>query len=132
MALLEQDATMNGDEVSPGRNWIREAATLLLADLGCTSSTSSSPVRIPRIIFDLADSTISLTETVHSELLEALTTLLDAGLEELLALRFRPLILDLLARWLELPGDLPVDLWEKRLAVIAALAGALPELWRYV
>ena len=132
MALLEQDSAMSRDEASPGPNWLREAATLLLADLGCTSSTSSSPVRIPRIIFDLADSTTPLMGTAHADLLEALTTLLNAGLEELLVLRYRPLILDLLARWLELPGALSVDLWEKRLAVIAALAGALPELWRCV
>lgn len=123
---------MGGDDASTGSSWLREAATLLLADLGCTSSTSSSPIRIPRIIFDLADSTTLLMETAHSDLLEALAILLDAGIEELLVLRYRPLILDLLARWLELPGAPSVDVWEKRLAVIAALAGALPELWRYV
>jgi hypothetical protein len=132
MALLEQEAVMGGDDTSPGGSWLREAATLLLADLGCASSTSSSPIRIPRIIFDLADSTTSLTETAHSDLLQGLAILFDAGLGELLVLRYRPLILDLLARWLESPGALPADLWEKRLAVIAALASALPELWRYV
>jgi midasin len=132
MSLQEADNTMNIEGSPSVRQWLRESTSSLLADLGLTtSSATSSPITMPRIIFNMSSSPDVPSDGDIFVLLEALSHLAAVGgVAELILNRFRPLALDLLARWLENSSNVEFELWERRLCVIAAFCVA-PDLWRW-
>ena len=112
---------------------LQEAAASLLGDLGFASSSPRSlpsPVTIPRIIFDYAFSESTPEDDLLS-LLDALTFLAaHEGISYHVLQHFGPLAVDLLARWLEPEEELSLENWETRLAIIAAICSAVPQIWR--
>ncbi|WWC68040.1 uncharacterized protein I206_101959 [Kwoniella pini CBS 10737] len=109
---------------------IRHQLTLLLGDLGCTPTTPS-PVTIPRIIFEYT-SNIDSSSPV-SELLDALSFILAfEGLSEFVISRFQPILIDLLARWVQDPAPTDFSLLERRLSVLTSVADVYPDLWTVI
>ncbi|WWC86817.1 uncharacterized protein L201_001696 [Kwoniella dendrophila CBS 6074] len=109
---------------------LKQQLILLLSDLGYTPS-STSPVSVPRIIFDYAISTDEPSSA--SELLDALSLLCAyEGYSTIVIARFQPILIDLLARWLNNAAFSDVDLLERRLSVLTSLCDAHPELWSLI
>ena len=102
---------------------VHHQAQLLLADLQTSAFSSANP--IPRIFFE----TLNDHMPVSSELLDGLSLLaaLD-GVSQHVFLRFEPIALDLLARWLE-PEAVTEEQWVSRLSSAASLAALRPDLW---
>lgn len=70
------------------------------------------------------DSFAASTPTSPAALLAELSSLAsNEALAGAVARRFAPLLLDILARWLDAPAS------EERLAVLASLAEPRPDLW---
>lgn len=105
---------------------VQHQAKLLLTDLH-TPAHSSATIT-PNIIFETANS----DQPVSSELLDALSLLaaLD-GVSQHVFIRFEPIALDLLARWLD-PQIITEEQWELRLSSVAALASLRPDLWAVI
>jgi hypothetical protein len=106
--------------------------SIFLKDLGVTSTTNTRlPVDIAQVILDYAFA----PDTARSPaaLLETLSELLAIdGLTKNVVHAFGPILLDLLARWMDITGSIISGLWEARLSTVAYLAALRPDLWTYV
>ncbi|WVQ83143.1 hypothetical protein IAT38_005281 [Cryptococcus sp. DSM 104549] len=110
---------------------LRHQAALFLSDLGLSQFTDSPPITIPRIIFDYA--TGREVQGATSQLLGALSSLAaDEGVSGFVLARFQPVILDLLARWLEDAAFTDQVVLEKRLLVLSSVTETNPELWSLI
>lgn len=103
----------------------------LLGDLNLSSTSSHSPVSIPDIFFSYSAS--NRASVSIKELLQALSSLASyPGVFNHVQLRFQPILMDLLARWIEESETLDYDLLERRLSILSLLVESDPELWRCV
>ncbi|KAK8847475.1 hypothetical protein IAR55_005333 [Kwoniella newhampshirensis] len=110
---------------------LRHQLNLLLGDIGLTSASPSPPVSVPRIIFDYATSDGTSAST--SQLLDALSLLAAyEGVSNYVLSRFRPILIDLLARWLDDAAFADQALTERRLDVLASISELHPELWSLI
>jgi hypothetical protein len=108
------------------RTWVDDAAAAFIADLELIDSSLAARGGFAQPIINAAT---ERTETDTAALLQGLSQLLAApGMVEHVSKHFGPLLVDLMARWI---GQREVGLLEeeRRLAVVAALCGTLPELW---
>ncbi|WVQ69350.1 uncharacterized protein L199_007567 [Kwoniella botswanensis] len=116
--------------ISPLHLDLRRQTTLLLDDLGYSPS-SPAPVSVPRIVFDYAFNASSSCST--TELLDALSLICAfEGVSAFVISRFQPVLIDLLARWLEDSAFSDIELLEKRLTTLTSLADVYPELWSLI
>ncbi|WVN89377.1 uncharacterized protein L203_104600 [Cryptococcus depauperatus CBS 7841] len=116
---------------SPLQLDLRRQLDLLLEDIGLLSQSGPTSVPIPDIFFQYKASNVAAGST--RQLLEALSWLsAQEGLSQYVLSRFRPIILDILARWLENASNTDAKTLEKRLHVFASLAEVCPELWSLV
>ncbi|WVR04698.1 hypothetical protein IAU60_001709 [Kwoniella sp. DSM 27419] len=107
---------------------LKEQSRLLLADMGC-STLETAPVSVPRIIFDHAAG----SGASPSELLGALSLMAAyEGSSQHVLSRFRPILIDILARWLEDSQSSDLASMERRLAVLASLSNVEPRLWSLI
>ncbi|ORY30348.1 hypothetical protein BCR39DRAFT_598381 [Naematelia encephala] len=133
--MPEEENSLPGPSRSPLAVDLQQQCTSLLEDLHyhenspimATTSYSISP-----ILLDYASSFNSSSLLRPTLLLDQLAALLSHEVaHEAVTIRFRPLILDLLARWLD-ETQLSDDEWEARLSILARLAEPLPELWQFI
>ncbi|WWD07578.1 hypothetical protein V865_005679 [Kwoniella europaea PYCC6329] len=116
--------------ISPLHLDLRRQTTLLLNDLGYTPS-SPAPVSVPRIVFEYAFNASSSFST--TELLDALSLICAfEGVSAFVISRFQPILIDLLARWLEDSAFSDIELLEKRLTTLTSLADLYPEFWSLI
>lgn len=108
-----------------------------LEEIG-VQSAGDRPEYIPQEAFDLAFDGALATETTMTlsagRVLEGLSRILGIpGLTELFIKHFRPILLDLIARWvLSTSSHATSEEWERKLFVVAELAQHAPEAWSYV
>lgn len=106
-----------------------------LEEIG-VQSAGDRPEYIPQDAFDLAFDGAFKTETTLSagSVLEGLSRILGIpGLTELFIKHFRPILLDLIARWVQSSSSQTTsEEWERKLFVVAELAQHVPEAWSYV
>lgn len=103
-------------------------------------SAGDRPQYIPQDAFDLAFAEAFTTETTTKltagRVLEGLSRTLGVpGLTELFIKYFRPVLLDLVARWIlaaSAAAETTPEEWERKLFVVAELAQHVPEAWSYV
>ncbi|WVW78385.1 hypothetical protein I302_100339 [Kwoniella bestiolae CBS 10118] len=109
---------------------LQHQLSLFLGDLGYSPS-SPPPISVPRIIFDYAFSSTSRSSV--ADILDALSLICAfEGVSSFVTSRFQPILIDLLARWLEDSSFHDVQLLENRLAVLSSLADTSPELWSLI
>jgi len=106
------------------------ASARFCADIGCTDATASRRAAIPEVVVNAAFadhvedvSTADLTMTL-SQLIS------QPGFTEPITTHFGPVLLPILAHWLETDTSLSVKEWESRLTVMAFVAPLRPALWR--
>lgn len=106
------------------------ASARFCADIGCTDATAARRAALPDVIINAAYD--ERPDAIDSaDLLSVLSQLVSQpGLTEPIATHFRPVMLPILAHWLETGSTLPVEEWEKRLGVVASMAPLRPDLWR--
>lgn len=132
------DATSNSLQFSSPINLdLRQQAVQLLAQLGYTpdtpfatsSSLTAEASSALELIYNYAFRQASFEA---SSVINAISTVSAAqGIFELVMRSFQPIMLDILARWLEPSSSaLPQEIKESRLAIMASLASVRPDLWR--
>jgi midasin len=112
---------------------LSKRCSILLENFGITSHdrTLRLPFDLPQVVVDYAFKSSSSGSA--SELLEALSKLVaEDGMAVPVFQAFGPIVLDLLARWLEDAQPAGIDVLESRLVSLASLASPRPDLWRYV
>lgn len=123
------DQHMNTEEVT--RFPIKQQLTTLLEELGVTSR-NDRPSYIPEDTFDLAfESAFASSSSTSATTLEGLSQLLGIpGLTELFIKHFRPILLDLVARWLvSISSQTASEEWERKLFVLAEISQHVTEAW---
>ncbi|OCF32527.1 midasin [Kwoniella heveanensis BCC8398] len=131
-AELPDSSTASSSSPSPSPSPLyldlRQQVTLFLADLGYTP-TSSPPPSLPQTLLAY----VTNTSASSSQLLSVLSTLAAYdGLSEIVTLRFQPVLIDILSRWLEDSQFSDLSLLEKRLEVLSTLPEIYPELWNLI
>lgn len=140
---MAEDYTMEVDtQVNPPKEVATDAPRPLyidlwsqvdkfLGDLNLSSTSSHSPISIPDIFFSCSAS--NQASVSIKQLLQALSSLASyPGVFNHVQLRFQPILMDLLARWIEESESLDYDLLERRLSILSLLVEINPEFWRYV
>lgn len=110
---------------------LKEQVAAFLEDIG-VKAAAERPAYIPQDAFALAfDSALSESPLKASSTLQGLSSILGiAGLTELFIKYFRPILVDLLARWVSsTSAETPSEEWERKLFVVAELAQHVPEAW---
>ncbi|WVQ98136.1 hypothetical protein IAU59_005258 [Kwoniella sp. CBS 9459] len=108
---------------------LRRQLKLFLGDLGYASTSSALPPSIPPII----STYLHDPSTSTSQILDALSTLAAFdGVTTLILSRFRPILVDVLSRWLEDSQFSDLALLEQRLEILSSLPQIYPELWSLI
>jgi hypothetical protein len=110
---------------------LKEQVAAFQEELGIKTA-ADRPAYIPQDAFDLAfNGAVSETPLQASSTLEGLSKILGIpGLTELFIKHFRPILLDLIARWVSSASQqTPSEEWERKLFVVAELAQHVPEAW---
>jgi hypothetical protein len=67
------------------------------------------------------------------QLLPAISHLASqSGMQDLITRHFGPIMLQIIAPWLQELNTLAAEVWESRLYFVASLAAVRPDMWRYV
>ncbi|EAL18568.1 hypothetical protein CNBJ2090 [Cryptococcus deneoformans B-3501A] len=140
---MAEDYTMEVDtQVNPPKEVATDAPRPLyidlwsqvdkfLGDLNLSSTSSHSPISIPDIFFSCSAS--NQASVSIKQLLQALSSLASyPGVFNHVQLRFQPILMDLLARWIEESESLDYDLLERRLSILSLLVEINPEFWSLV
>ncbi|WVQ75947.1 hypothetical protein IAR50_005582 [Cryptococcus sp. DSM 104548] len=125
--VLDPIATQEAPKVSPSPLALDLGyqVRLFLGDVNQLNSTTGA---LPQAIYDYARGSGST-----QQLLSALSTIAaHEGLFELVVARFEPVLLDVLARWLEPSAFTDIELLEKRLSVLSMLGETRPHLWSLI
>ncbi|KAJ9116871.1 hypothetical protein QFC22_004528 [Naganishia vaughanmartiniae] len=110
---------------------LKQQISILLEEIG-VKSRNDRPTYIPEDTFDLAfGSTFASGSFTPATTLEGLSLLLGVpGLTDLFIKHFRPILLDLVARWLvSISPDTTSEEWERKMFVLAEISQHEPEAW---
>lgn len=108
------------------------ACRSLCEDCGATDATQALSLGLNSIVINAAFD-VDPRSTSVAQLSNDLSQLLSQSSTAPLVIRhFGPVLLHLLAPWLDTPASISLDLWEQRLPVVASLASLRPDLWRLV